>query len=528
MSGTSTPPGGLSPKEFALQVAEVGQWIWGTTQGAFNHKQTTSQIITDAVIGMIPVVGDVTAARDLIAVSMTLINEPEKRSSAFEWILLVILIFALIPVVGGIVKGVGRLTLRLTADALKDATQVAKIADDLVAFLNRVGHKNAEAWIKGLNIIKYESELLIRFRAFCDTMVLVTYRCKIRFEKLLPGSMLAKLDSISTGFKALKTMGEKMIPQAIKDLHHKLEHLQKFIHSGGLPPVDKAKTLVAQTGQKTVTYAEEARLIEGSPKKRIVRAGKYKQNVANVRSPEALRKIYKYDDKFPNLFYGRANDPATGEAYFNMIAASSGKIKNEMLSGETLFRAFGPKGSTHGLEVGESFPVGVFWGRGQPPKTAKEWREKCAVLDEWNRNGWLSIVNIPPGVEIPACTSTVSEQFGKKLDQYLPGGGQQAVVTTGFDDLVKQATNRLLKRGGGTEQVVMSNGQSIEVIVKQSGWKGINGKVGYGDNVIPGAGVAERLGISEHQLKLGAEGARQVAHGGVRGENSVGHRKDGH
>ena len=53
-------------------------------------------------------------------------------------------------------------------------------------------------------------------------------------------------------------------------------------------------------------------------------------------------------------------------------------------------------------------------------------------------------------------------------------------------------------------------------------------KVGYGDNVIPGAGVAERLGISEHQLKLGAEGARQVAHGGVRGENSVGHRKDGH
>lgn len=528
MSGTSAPPGGLSVKEFAHQAAEVGQWIWGTTQGAFNHKQTTGQIIADAIIGMIPVVGDVTAARDLIAVSMTLINEPEKRSSVFEWTLLVILIFALIPVLGGVIKGVGRLALRITADVAKDGTKVAKVAEDLVAFLNRVGHKNAEAWIKGLNVIKYEGELLIKFRAFCDTMILVTYRCKLRFRNLFPDAMLAKLDAISAGFKSLKTLGEDMIPKAVKELHHKLEHIQKVIHAGGLPPVDKAKTLVAQTGQKTVTYAEEARLIEGRAKKRIVRAGKYKQNIANVKNRAALRNVYKYEDGFPNLFYGQTKDPATGEAYFNMIAASSGKIKNEMLSGETLFRAFGPGGATHGLPVSASSPAGVFWGRGQPPKTAKEWREKCAVLDEWNRNGWLSIVNIPPGVHIPASTSTVSEQFGKKLDQYLPGGGQQAVITDGFDDMVKEATNRLFAKGGGKETIVMANGKSIEVIVKQSGWKGINGKVGYGDDVIPGAGVAERLGVSEHQLKLGAEGARQVAHGGVRRENAAAHDSGGH
>jgi DNA-binding transcriptional regulator YdaS (Cro superfamily) len=528
MSGTSAPPGGLSAKEFGLYAAEVGQWIWGTTQGAFNHKQTTSQIITDAVIGMIPVVGDVTAVRDLIAVSMTLINEPEKRSSAFEWILLIILIFALVPVIGGVIKGVGRLALRITPDVLRDSAQVAKIAEDLIAFLNRVGHKNAEAWIKGLNVIKYERELLIKFGAFCDTMVLTIFRCKVRFKSHFPDSLLEKLDSIAAGFKTLKTLGERMIPRALKELHQKLEHIQKVIHSGGLPPVDKSKTLLAQTGQKTVTYAEEARLIEGRPKKRIVRAGKYKQNIANVKNPAALRKVYNHEDKFPDLFYGQVKDPATGEAYFNMIAASSGKIKNEMLSGETLFRAFGPGGATHGVPVGESFAVGAFWGRGQPPKTAKEWREQCAVLDEWNRNGWLSIVNIPPGVEIPASTSTVSEQFGKKLGQYLPGGGQQAVVTDGFDRMVKDATKRLFARGGGKETIVMANGKSVEVIVKQSGWKGINGKVGYGDEVIPGAGVAERLGLSEHQVKLGAEGARQVAHGGVRRENAADHGNVGH
>ena len=525
MSGTSAPPGGLSIKEFELQAAEAGQWIWGTMQGAFNHKQTTSQIITDAVIGMIPVVGDVTAARDLIAVSMTLINEPEKRSSVFEWMLLVILIFALIPVIGGVIKGVGRLTLRLTDDVLKSSVKTKAVADDLVAFLNRIGHKNAEAWIKGLSIIKYQSELLIKFRAFCDAMIMVTLRCKTRFKSIFSESMLAKLDKIAGGFKALKTLGDEMIPKALKELHHKLETIQHYIHSGGIP-VNKPRTLVAQTGQKTVTYAEEARLIERRGRKRIVRAGRYKQNIANVKDPYSLRNIYKPKEGYPDLYRGKV--AGKDETYFNMIAASSGKITNEMLSGETLFRAFGPKGSTKGLKVGESYPVGAFWGRGQPPKTAKEWREKCAVLDEWNRNGWLSIVNIPPGTKIPACTSTVSEQYGKQLDQYLPGGGQQAVVTDGFDALVKQATDRLFAKGGGTEKIVMANGQTIEVIVKQSGWKGINGKVGYGDDVIPGAGVAERLGVSEHQLKLGAEGARQVAHGGVRRENAAAHGKDGH
>jgi DNA-binding transcriptional regulator YdaS (Cro superfamily) len=528
MSGTSAPPGGLSAKEFALHAAEVGQWIWGTTQGAFNHKQTTSQIITDAVIGMIPVVGDVTAVRDLIAVSMTLINEPEKRSSAFEWILLIILIFALVPVIGGVIKGVGRLALRITPDVLRDSAQVAEIAEDLIAFLNRVGHKNAEAWIKGLNVIKYERELLIKFGAFCDTMVLTIFRCKMRFKSYFPVSLLEKLDSIAAGFKTLKTLGERMIPRALKELHQKLEHIQKVIHSGGLPPVDKAKTLLAQTGQKTVTYAEEARLVEGKPKQKIVRAGRHPQNIADVDDIAGIDKVYKAQKDFPNLLDSKVSDPLTGATYYPKIAASSGKIKNEVLSGESLYRAFGPEGVTHGVHVDTSSAIGAFWGRGAPPKTAKEWREKCAVLDEWNRNGWLSIVNIPPGVKIPACTSKVSEQYGKKLGQYLEGGGEQAVVTAFFDHLVKEAAIALFAKGGGKAKIVMKDGQTIEVVVKQSGWKGINGKVGYGDTVIPGAGVAERLGLSEHQLKLSAEGARQVAHGGVRRENAASNGKDGH
>ncbi|MFX5554890.1 hypothetical protein ABTE11_21670, partial [Acinetobacter baumannii] len=76
-----------------------------------------SQIIVDAVIGMIPLLGDVTAARDIIAVTIGLVDDPKKREDVWEWVLLVVLVVALIPVVGGVIKGVGRLVVKLAKEA---------------------------------------------------------------------------------------------------------------------------------------------------------------------------------------------------------------------------------------------------------------------------------------------------------------------------------------------------------------------------------------------------------------------------
>jgi len=50
-------------EDFKSTSLEVGQWCWGTLQGAFNEKQTISQVIVDAVIGMVPLLGDATAVR---------------------------------------------------------------------------------------------------------------------------------------------------------------------------------------------------------------------------------------------------------------------------------------------------------------------------------------------------------------------------------------------------------------------------------------------------------------------------------
>ncbi|WP_052135197.1 hypothetical protein [Collimonas arenae] len=183
-----------------------------------------------------------------------------------------------------------------------------------------------------------------------------------------------------------------------------------------------------------------------------------------------------------------------------------------MLKEETLFRAFGTHGTTHGFEVRETNPIGPFWGRGVPPKTAEEWRQEYGVLDEWNRNGWLSIVRIPEGVEIPACVSKVSEQFGKDIPgQFLRGGGKQAVIHAFFEDQIVEMVDRLYKAGGGKRTIAMADGKTIEVEVKQSGWSGINGKIGYGETAIPGASMTERLGTTEMQKKIGEEYVKQVA-----------------
>jgi nitrogen fixation protein len=494
-------PGGLSVKEFELAAAEVGQWIWGMAQGAYNDKQTLSQIITDAVIGMIPLVGDVTAARDLIAVSTGLATDPKKREETVEWVLLVILLFALIPVIGGVVKGVGRIALRVGHVTAAESKLIAKAADDIIQFLNRIGHKNAQAWFRSLDVLSHQAEILQKFRGFCDTIIVSIHRYGLRFRAVLPQSLIARMEQLSHGFEQLKTLGDKMIPQALKELHAKLKELQAFVHAGGKPVPGKAKVMLAQTGQKTVTYAEEARLLEGKVAKTVRRAGKYQQNVAGVMNLDEIVKVYKYEPGFPNLMKPLSDK----EKYYSMIAAASGKIENKTLSDVTIYRSFGEGGITHGFEVRKSSPTGAFWGLGDPPAAGRMWRDSTAVLDEWNRNGWLCVMRIPKDVKVPACVSTVSEQFSVKIPgQYLEGGARQAVIDIEKD--THEIAARLTEAGGG--KATLRNG--IEIEIRPSGWSEVNEAVGYGETVIPHASMVERLGVTEKQSKFVRQAA-QVA-----------------
>jgi hypothetical protein len=519
----SATPGALEPSHFKQIATEVSGWLWGTVQGAWNEKQTVSQIIVDAVIGMIPLVGDATAVRDLLAVGTGLAESPEKRESKWQWVLLVVLLLALIPVLGGVLKGVGRLVIRAAEDVMKEAPRLVELSKDIVALLNRLGHKDAVQWLRALDFGKYEAQLVERCKAFCDTVILAINRYALKFQKILPQSFVSRMESMSRGFAAIKGAADKMIPQAVKDLNEYLLKIQAHLVAGGVPPLNRAIVHEAQTGRKVVTYAEEARLIESGSKKAIIHAGKFPQNLADKAS---VSKVYTYENGFPNLI-GRSSTADVADAegkvtsveYYSAIAAATGKIKNVDLGdeGAVLFRAFGEKGSTHGVAVDASNPAGFWWGLGEAPTTAEKWRQEYAVLDEFNRNGMVAIMHIPAPsklsrVKVPACTSTVSEQYGRKIaGQYLGGGGKQAAIDFSLaTDLseVSEMMQKLAKMGGG--KATLSNGIVVEV--RQSGWKNINGKIGYGTEVIPGAGVTERLGMTELQSKVGETGVHQGTH----------------
>lgn len=512
-------PGALQASEFKHIATEVGGWLWGTVQGAWNEKQTVSQIITDAVIGMIPLVGQATAARDIIAVGSGLADSPEKRESVWQWVLFVVLLLSLIPVLGGVLKGVGRLTVRAAREAAENAPKLAALADDIVALLNRLGTKDAVKFLKALDFAKYESQLIERCRSLCDVVILSINRYILRFQKVLPQSFVARMRAVAHGFEQVKLAADKMIPQAVKELNAQLKKIQAHLIAGGVPPPNRALVYEAQTGKKAVTYAQEARLIESGAKKEIIHAGKHPQNMASAHpgGKSDIAKVYQHEQGFPNLTGFKKSVDLEGEAveFYPAIAAASGKIKNVDLGeeGVTLFRSFGPGGTTHGVDVGKSNPGGFWWGVGDAPKTAEEWRQKYAVLDEFNRNGMVAVMHIPPGgkVKVPACTSTVSEQFSKDIaGQYLEGGGKQAAIDFALaPDLadVSKTLESLAKMGGGKAK--LPNGVVLEV--RHSGWKGINGKVGYGSEVIPGAGVVERLGVTEMQSKVGQTGVQQGA-----------------
>lgn len=491
---------------------EIGEGIWGTVQGAFNERQTTTQILVDAAIGMIPLVGDVTAARDLLAVCIRLVQEPARRTQVMEWVLLVILIFALIPVVGGMVKGVGRVALKVG----KDVAENRKILAEVIGFLNRVGHGNAQKWLKQLDVLKFQPELISKFKGFCESIsVTIGQILKSRVGKLLPDGLRGTLVSIGDGLLMLRDLGVRMIPDALKELHTKLKVLQDLVYQG------EAHMLV--TGEKTITREVENHLIEKEIRAAI-KAGKWPKCLVDASGKTdptkqlvRLMDTRKIKQGWPDLLKAIADDfPELKGEFYKNLATFSGKVEAwaaKEMAGKTIFRAFGADGKL----AGASNAQGAFWGMGHIPTTAEEWRKFSAVLDEWNANGFLVKVTFPSlaemkkypelANELKVWQGKISEQFGSKIkNQYLEGGGEQlfGFMPKQISDMANTMGEAAKTSGTVGKKTVMG----VEVEVVKTGWTNVEGKIGYaetGQNLSQYAPATRRLDADEIRLKTNVQ-----------------------
>jgi hypothetical protein len=488
-------------EDFKSTSLEVGQWCWGTLEGAFNEKQTISQVIVDAVIGMIPLLGDVTAVRDLLAVGIGMSAEPKKREEVMQWVLLAILLFALIPIVGGVVKGVGRLALRITGDVAKDTELLAEV----IQFLNRMGHGDAQKWLKALDIGKYQSELLSKCKDFCSTVQLAIRKSlDARVGKLLPEVWRAKLEQIRAGFYALQDLADKMIPQAIKELDAKLKTLQNMVYRGEIHEI--ATGGMPKVKREAEAYLEERKLA------RQIKRGQFESAECEVGGTIGNEIRAKYQPEigqgWPDILRKKSTEhPAfPGEPVYQSVASFHGKIEAldaKRLAGKTLYRTFG-KASRH---ADETFAGGMFWGFGNVPKGAEEWRIRSAVLDEWNGNGFIAILHFPSDLasrmpEAKGWGGQIAEQFGKDIPaQYLEGGGQQLFID--LKELAQEITTVGDKlKAGEAVQPLEKNG--IRVEFRSTNWSNVEDVYGYSkfEDDIRGAARTRRLATDEIQSKI--------------------------
>ena len=480
MSAAQTPPGGWTLSQFKAVCADVGSWTWGTVQGAFNEKASVTQIIVDAGIGMIPLVGDATAVRDLIAVVIGMADDEEKRNSKWQWVLLVVLLFALIPVFGGVVKGVGRLVIKIAQEAahLAGAARVAHLAtgaSHIIQFLNRIGMQDAEKWLRSLKINDHLGTLTGKFRNLMTTLDSILLKIQSKVSVIAP-NLASRIKSLRNGLAKVAAKGNEMIPAAVKEFDQQLREIQAFVHSGGKTTSRLALHEVA-TGQRVTPRAEERRLVvDGELPVRTLKGG-YRQNPASALDPQKIAKLYSAAPGYPDLM--SRVDKTTNQ--YASVAAYAGKMVNRKLKdGEEVFRFFGPPTKTHGVLVDEAWAAGAWWGLGKPPRTAKEWREFAAVLDSFNGDGFFVTAKIKGNNGPKAVVGTVSEQFGEKIPgQYLPGGATQAffALEDAFKAALSQAGHDFIHVG--TVNKIVDPLTGFEYTFHKTGWTDANGIWGY-------------------------------------------------
>lgn len=411
----------MSRSSIAEAVNDVGDWLWGLIQGNFNEQQTTSQLIVDAIIGMIPVVGDVTAVRDLTASIISMVEHPEKREQWTEWAGLVIGCFALIPVAGGVIKGVGKLLLRVG----KNAAEHQEIFKAIIKLINRFGEGDAVNWFKKLDLNKYTGEIRGKFNEMLDRIDGVLLGVAKKFSLILPDSMLARMKAVREALKDLRARADKMIPQAIKELHARLELLQKHIHAGEWETIPSSLKSLSREG--------EARLVT------TIKPADKAFTKGTMPHPPTKKGMYKHAKGWPDL----------RELPFDAIGSFSGKIKPTLLKPGTKIRRVVPPGD-------KSKNAGAYWMFAKDfPKTGEAWRKDCAVLERWSGNGaYVEYTVPPPGLKVwegKIASQIDTDKTSKTYGQYLPGGSTQLYID------FNQAENALMKKSVLKKEQVPTN-----------------------------------------------------------------------
>ena len=391
---------------------EAGDWVGGALKGEFNHKATLGQIAFDAVISMFPVAGEATAIRDLIAIITKMVADNKETQQVLNWIGIILCLLPIIPIFGGVLKGIGRLLVTV----IKDSTKVAEVATAILAFLRKMGYGDPIKFIDKLKFSQYQTKILSEFKKFLSRL-----KAAFNFFNNKMGYAISKeakvyLNSMGPKFDELARLADQKIPSGIKALDKALNQ----VRSEMINQMNKAGTKIG--GGQTKVLTTEARLASSSAR-----------TIASKGHKAAPLSHFKPHPEYPDLSNSKL----------------SWVIKTFSVKTKIKYKTYSPGAKvklTRVLDEAKPSPTGLFWGD-KLPKNGTEWRFDCAVLTAWSDNGiFVQLTRIPTklelqkiGIKVPSnwkglktWEGGIAEQIdfekgiGSKL--LLPGGEKQVVI----------------------------------------------------------------------------------------------------
>jgi hypothetical protein len=421
-------------KRIWANAASTADWLGGSLKGEFGHQQTTGQIVFDAVVSMFPLVGEGTAARDTIAIVMHMAQNRQAVEDRWEWIKLVLCLLAVIPVFGGVVKGVGKLVVR----AFEKSENLEKLAVEVLMFVNRMCHGNAYEWLRKLDFMRYQRAVI---DAVTETLDRLSGACRWIVKNMgdvLPAHVVAYLSDLPAKLQPVRNAVNRMVPQALRDLNDCLARVRAHLVEGTF--VD-----ISVGSGKVVT-----REVEGQ-------AARVARDVGGDLHPAASLENYHHVEGWPNLsdrtgmhvktdkkkltYTYETIESFSKDRAIEAIALKPGKYNLARVLDNTT------RTTSSGYKLKGTISTATRRSKCWLPymaKSGREWREKWAVKMDWSHNGaFIRLDHIPTReqlvemgvVDIPAdwnglrvWSGATASQYDEILGRWLEGGETQYII----------------------------------------------------------------------------------------------------
>ncbi|NMG77715.1 hypothetical protein [Aromatoleum diolicum] len=254
-------------------MGEAWEWLRGVILGEWEDGRSTSQVVTDALAGLVPGVGSIITLRDLVAVIVRLVKHPEKRDDVDEWILLIAMLLPLIiTLIGAAAVGVGALIgaelggfLRAVALMLVKKGGVGLKA--IIEFLQAHGYGNAAKALGEVRFSRYRQAVVDGLNGQIDKLahLVRTFQARLRtlspdsLPRWLPGRdrMMRAIDHCTVFVQqldALRVAARKMIPLALIEMDNRLAALM----AGNLRAATQTTHTIATGLPAPVVYTLES------------------------------------------------------------------------------------------------------------------------------------------------------------------------------------------------------------------------------------------------------------------------------